>query len=127
MSIESFLFFCDGWTDRYCSKYRADQISSKNVASVMFQNTVEIIIRQNNTLMAANQSGFQAGKSCNTAVLKVMEDIRRAFESGDLLVMVLIDFSKAFDSIYFKLLINILKNFFWIWPTSMQTSEFVSS
>ena len=69
--------------------------------------------------MAANQFGFQAGKSCNTAVLKVMEDIRPAFDSGDLTVMVLIDFSKAFDSICFKLLINK--------KTSMQTSEFVSS
>ena len=55
-----------------------------------------------NKLMSANQSGFQAGKSCNTAVLKMMKDIRPAFDSGDLTVMVLIDFSKAFDSICFK-------------------------
>ena len=43
-------------------------------------------------LKAANQFGFQAGKSCNTAVLKVMEDIRPAFYRGDLTVMVLIAF-----------------------------------
>ena len=47
--------------------------------------------------MAAYQSGFQAGKSCNTAVLKVMEDIRPACYSGDLTVMVLTDFLTAFD------------------------------
>ena len=41
-----------------------------------------------------------------------MEDIRPAFDSGDLTVMVLIDFSKAFDSICFKLLIKKLKKFF---------------
>ena len=62
--------------------------------------------------MAANQSGFKAGKCCNTAVLKVMEDISPAFVRGDLTAMVLIDFSKAFDSTCFKLLKNKLKKFF---------------
>ena len=37
-------------------------------------------------------------------MLKVIEDIRSAFEKGELSVNVLIDFSKAFDAINFDIM-----------------------
>ena len=66
----------------------------------------------NNSLISIHQSGFQNGQSCNTAVVKVLEDIRPACVRGDLTIMVLIDFSKAFDSVYFDILLFKLVTYF---------------
>ena len=61
----------------------------------------------NNSLISIHQAGFQKGKSCNTAILKVLEDIRPA-----LTIMVLIDFSKAFHSVDFDILLFKLDTYF---------------
>ena len=57
-----------------------------------------------NNLLAFFQSGSHSGRSCNTAMLKVIEDIRAAFDKGELSVIVLIDFSKAFDAVNFDIM-----------------------
>ncbi|RZF41344.1 hypothetical protein LSTR_LSTR000058 [Laodelphax striatellus] len=57
------------------------------------------------------QSGFRKGFSTMTALLCVTEDIRFAIDNKQLTLMVLIDMSKAFDSIYHPLLLKKLVNF----------------
>ena len=57
----------------------------------------------NNSFISIHPSGFQNEKTCNTAVLKVLAKIRPAFDREDLTIMVLIDFSKAFDSVNFNI------------------------
>lgn len=52
-----------------------------------------------NHLLAKYQSGFRARHSCESALLKVTSDLREALDVGDLGVLVLLDFSKAFDSV----------------------------
>ena len=41
-----------------------------------------------------------------------MEDIRRNFDSGQMSILVLIDVSKAFDTVSFSILLEKLKNYF---------------
>lgn len=65
-----------------------------------------------NNLLTESQSGYRAKRSCNTAILKVMEDIRPAFDRGDITILVLIDFSKAFDTVNHDLLIMKLEKYF---------------
>lgn len=55
------------------------------------------------------QSGFRAGHSCQTALLKVYEDIRRMYDKNEAIILVLIDFSKAFDCMDHDILVEKLK------------------
>ena len=50
-------------------------------------------------LMPDMQSAYRAHHSTETAVLKVLADILRAVDSGDLAVLVLLDLSVAFDTV----------------------------
>ena len=59
-----------------------------------------------NKLLSPYQSGFQNGKSYNTAVLSDFEDIRPNHDKGDNTILVLIDFSKAFDSVDHEILLG---------------------
>lgn len=55
------------------------------------------------------QSGFREGYSCNTALLKVTDDILESSDSGKITALVLLDYTKAFDTLNHNLLIAILK------------------
>lgn len=65
-------------------------------------------IEQNN-LLPDYQSGFRAGFSCTTALLKITDDINRAFDGGGICPSVLLDMTKAFDSLNIDLLISKLR------------------
>ena len=54
------------------------------------------------------QSGFIPGKSCSTTLLKVTDDILRARDDGKCSILVLLDYSKAFDTVDHELLLSIL-------------------
>jgi len=59
----------------------------------------------NNNLISQFQSGFRSLHSTTTALLNVTEDIRRAMDKKLLTILLLFDFSKAFDSVYHPLLL----------------------
>nr|CAI5835546.1 unnamed protein product [Callosobruchus analis] len=61
-----------------------------------------------NNIIPVNQSGFKKNHSCTSALLKVTDDIFRANDQGKLTLLVLLDFSKAFDTLNHKLMLNIL-------------------
>uniref|UniRef100_A0A2A4JRM8 Reverse transcriptase domain-containing protein n=1 Tax=Heliothis virescens TaxID=7102 RepID=A0A2A4JRM8_HELVI len=63
-----------------------------------------------NSIISPFQSGFRAGHSTVTALLKVTDDIRWAMENRCLTVLVLLDFSSAFNSVDFDILLGILKS-----------------
>ena len=46
------------------------------------------------------QSAYRAFHSTETAVIKVLGDILRALDGGDLAALTLLDLSAAFDSVY---------------------------
>jgi hypothetical protein len=69
---------------------------------------MEAHIRRNE-LLTIFQSGFRRHHSTVVAVLKVMEDIRSNMEDGQVTVLVLLDFSQAFEIVIHGLLLYKLK------------------
>lgn len=59
-------------------------------------------------ILPVNQSGFRAYHSCTTALLKLTDDIYAAMDNQKTTALVLLDFSKAFDTISHNLLYAIL-------------------
>ncbi|XP_023318096.1 uncharacterized protein LOC111694381 [Trichogramma pretiosum] len=54
---------------------------------------------EDNRLLSTRQSGFRRGYSTQTALLRVVEDARRAVEDGHMTISVLFDFKCAFDTL----------------------------
>ena len=51
------------------------------------------------SLLHQRQAGFRRGHSTQTALIGVLEDVRQAIDARMLTILILFDFSKAFDSI----------------------------
>jgi hypothetical protein len=62
---------------------------------------------QRNELLTVFQSGFRRHHSTTAALLKITEDIRSNMEDGQVTVLVLLDFSQAFDMVLHWLLLCI--------------------
>ncbi|KAK3921950.1 RNA-directed DNA polymerase from mobile element jockey [Frankliniella fusca] len=58
-----------------------------------------------NNLFNSMQSGFRKGHSTVTALVKVADDVRKAIDERKVTVLVLLDFSKAFDRVNHRLLL----------------------
>lgn len=58
-------------------------------------------------IIPSHQSGFRQDHSCTTALLKVSDDILKASEDNKISALVLLDFSKAFDTLQHQLLTGI--------------------
>ena len=76
-----------------------------------------------------NMSGFRKGHSTATILMAMRDDIKSAMKKGELTLMLLADFSKAFDTINFKTVLKKLHrlNFshgFLYWITSYLTNRF---
>lgn len=59
-------------------------------------------------VLPSHQSGFRPGHSCSTALLKVTDDILTSIDLNNLSIIVLLDYTKAFDRIRHLLLLAIL-------------------
>ena len=58
------------------------------------------------------QSGFRARHSCATAIMKIIDDILHFYDNNELILLCLLDFSKAFDSIVHRFLLDKLKTLY---------------
>lgn len=65
---------------------------------------------ESNNLFSPYQSGFRAGYSTHTTLLKLIDDIRAAIDRGEI-TLLLYDISKAFNSVNHEHLLQILKFF----------------
>lgn len=83
-------------------------IMSKVLESIV-QKQLSTFLNRNN-LLSQFQSGFRPGHSTVTALLKVSDDIRLAIDKKQLTVLTLLDFSSAFNSVDFDVLLGILKS-----------------
>lgn len=78
------------------------------VLEILLRDQLLVFLRQYN-LLTRHQSGFRSGHSTTTALLKVSHDIARALDRMEVAVLLLLDFSKAFDSVDHVLLVNKLR------------------
>lgn len=79
--------------------------------SKALEKIIERQIRQHfNTykILPEHQSGFRPGYSCSTALAKVTDDLFSAIDENKLCVLILLDYSKAFDRINHDLLLAIM-------------------
>ena len=81
--------------------------SSKILKKLVKIQIVEYL--EENDILPKFQSGFRQGYSCSTALLKITSDITKIIDQGGCCPTVLIDMSKAFDSININLLLAKLK------------------
>ena len=62
----------------------------------------------NHNLLNKFQSGFRFGHSTTTALVKITDDIRKGMDDRMVTVMVLLDFSNAFNTVDYDILLAIL-------------------
>lgn len=62
------------------------------------------------SLLNSFQSGFRPCHSTSTALVKVTDDIRHAMDNKHLTILTLLDFSNAFNSVDFDILMAILRS-----------------
>ena len=65
-------------------------------------------------LMPDYQSAYQANYSCETALIKIMDDILWSLEKQEVVPLVAIDLSAAFDTVDHDLLLGVLRKKFGI-------------
>ncbi len=75
-------------------------VLSKVFERLTHHQLVEYIDSQ--ALLKENISGFRKGHSTTTVLLNIRDDVLRAMKRGEVTLMVLADFSKAFDTIKYK-------------------------
>ena len=79
------------------------KIMERLIRNAMIKHLVD------NNLLNPNQHGFSPGKSCATNLLETLDIITDAMESRFDVVLVLLDFAKAFDKVSHSLLLVKLK------------------
>nr|CAI5852316.1 unnamed protein product [Callosobruchus analis] len=79
-------------------------VLSKVLEKLYFSPMLEYLT--DNNLLPSNQSGFRKGFSTVTALSKTLDDILRATDQGEITALILLDFSKAFDTLGRNLLLS---------------------
>jgi hypothetical protein len=72
-------------------------VLAKAFENVMYEHIVNYVSQ--NGLISSFQSGYRPGHSTVTAIARVSDDIRLNMEANQPTILVLLDFSKAFDSV----------------------------
>ncbi|KAM3962094.1 uncharacterized protein ACR2FA_003780 [Aphomia sociella] len=81
---------------------------SKILEAVVHHQLSKFIFQNN--LITPFQSGFRLGHSTTTALLKITDDVREGMENTKLTVLVLVDFSNAFNTVNHDILLALLSH-----------------
>ena len=96
--------------DGDCELYRNYRpISNTSFIAKLLEKSALNQINQHidsNNLHSEFQSGYRKYHSCETATLKVVDDIKRDIEKGNLSALLLLDMSAAFDTVDHSTLLN---------------------
>ena len=76
-----------------------------------------------NNIQSSIQSAYRPFHSCETAVLRVSNDIYVSLDTGDEVILILLDFSSAFDTLKHDVLLHRLKGRFGIKGLAYQWFE----
>ena len=74
----------------------------------------------NHRMILDYQSAYHANYSCETALLKVMNDILWAMERQDITALITIHLSAAFDTVDHNILIEVLHRRFGVTETALE-------
>ncbi|KAI5743678.1 hypothetical protein M8J77_021007 [Diaphorina citri] len=94
-----------------CNDYRPISLLpllSKALEKLAIWQIIDFAEHQN--VLDLFQSGFRRRHSTATALVKVTDDIRLSLDAGKVFFLVLLDMSKAFDSVDFDVLLATLKH-----------------
>ena len=94
------------------SNYRP--VSLTSIACKVLEHIVHSAIMdhyERNKILADEQHGFRARRSCETQLLQTIQDIADGMSEGDQVDAVLLDFSKAFDKVPHKRLMYKLDHY----------------
>jgi len=83
---------------------------SKVLERLMFNQISDYLILH--SLISNKQSGFRQKHSCVTALIEVIEHIRRSIDENETCFLILLDHTKAFDTVDHELLVIKLINLF---------------
>ena len=92
------------------SDYRPISISNagaKILEKSVFYQTVEFLSENNS--FDKYQSGFRPAHNTTTALVHICDEVRKGMDEGQLTLLVLLDFTKAFDSILHEILYEKLR------------------
>ena len=81
---------------------------SKILEKLFFNQVNDFLNRKN--ILEKHQSGFRRNHSTETALLKILNDIRWNLDNKKLTVLVLLDLSAAFDTVDHHILLNRLSH-----------------
>lgn len=81
-------------------------VFSKILEKIMERQILDYL--NNNNLIPEYQSGFRKGYSCVTALSQVTDDIFEALDKDQATVLILLDFTKAFDMVNHEILLSLL-------------------
>ena len=76
---------------------------------IQLSNGPELVYWKTAPLLDPNQSAYRKYHSTTTALLKITDDILESIEDSEVSIMVFLDFSKAFDTVNHRLLLEKLK------------------
>lgn len=82
---------------------------SKILEKVVTEQITEYL--ESNNILPMKQSGFRKGRSTSTALIDVVDDLLAARDAGEGTILVLLDFSRAFDTIDNSLLLSKLGSY----------------
>ena len=84
-------------------------VFSKLIEGLMYNRLFDFI--NTNRLLYKYQFGFQEEKSTCMALITLIDKISAALDNGEIVVGLFLDFSKAFDTVDHKILLNTLFNY----------------
>ena len=79
-------------------------VFSKLLERLVYNRVISHI--NDNKLLYEYQFGFQKGKSTHLAIMMLVDKITEAFDQGENVVGVFLDFSKAFDTVDHNILLQ---------------------
>ena len=78
---------------------------------------------EDNSLLNKNQSGYRVGHSCETLLTGMFEDLLEEMDRGNVMALLLLDMSAAFDTVDHSMLVQVLNSRFGICGAALNWFE----